>query len=123
MSKLLGIDYGISKCGLAIGDIETKTAVPFGVVSFDELRLKIQDLIKTENIEKIVIGLPLGMNGLETPQTKEVLAFINQIKLIFKVEIIAEDERLTSVQAKNVGKDDAVAAMYILQSFIDRNYK
>jgi putative Holliday junction resolvase len=120
MSKILGIDYGQSKVGLALADMETKTAVPLTVVDLKDLEPKIQDLIKFEEIKKIIVGLPLGMNGQETPQTKEALAFINQIKSIFKIEVIAEDERLTSVQAQSVGKDDAVAAMYILQSYLDR---
>jgi putative Holliday junction resolvase len=121
MSKLLGIDYGLAKCGLALADSETKTAIPFKTLSYQDLIPGgLKDLIEAETIEKIIVGLPLGLNGQETQQTKEALAFINQIKSIFKIEVIAEDERLTSVQAQNIGKDDAVAAMYILQSYLDR---
>lgn len=129
MSKLLGIDYGQSKCGLALADLETKIAMPLGVVKVNDLRLKIEELIKTEEVEKIIIGLPLGMNGKETRQTKATRQFIQELKFKFKTEIIAEDERLTSVQANRAnsshyrkGDDDAVAAMYILQSYLDRNY-
>lgn len=122
MSKLLGIDYGQSKCGLAIGDLETKIAVPFGVVKLEDLRLKTQDLINTEGIEKIVVGLPLGMSGQETAQTREVRSFVEDLRSKISVEIFTEDERLSTIQAERLGKDDAVAAMYILQSYLDRNY-
>ena len=79
------------------------------------------------------------MNGQETEQTREVKKFIEELKLKIKnfqpeadpplagklktnIEIVTEDERLSTVQANKVNKDDAVAAMYILQSYIDRNY-
>jgi putative Holliday junction resolvase len=120
--KILGVDYGQSKVGLAISDTETKIAVPLTVVSFNDLNLKIEDLIKSEKVEKIVVGLPLGLNGQETEQTREVKEFIKDLRTKTKAEIVTEDERLSTALAKKQGKDDAVAAMYILQSYIDRIY-
>lgn len=123
MSKLLGIDYGQSKIGLAIADTETKTAVPFEVMRLKDSKiLRLKEMIISEEIEKIVVGLPLGMDGKETAQTKEVKEFIENLKSTINIEIVTEDERLTTAQAKKQGKDDAVAAMYILQSYLDRNY-
>ncbi len=122
MSKLLGIDYGQSKVGLALADIETKIAVPLEVVNIKDLGLRIKDLIELEVIERVVVGLPLGMNGQETEQTREVKKFIKDLRSKTNIEIITADERLTTAQAKRSGKDDAVAAMYILQLYIDRNY-
>ncbi|MBU1131111.1 Holliday junction resolvase RuvX [Patescibacteria group bacterium] len=130
MSKLLGIDYGQAKCGLALADSDVKTAVPLDVVSLNDLGFqpkadqplagRIKDLIESEEIEKIVVGLPLGLDGRETAQTKEVREFIKNLKLKTDIEIVAEDERLTTAQAKRSGHDDAVAAMYILQSYLDK---
>jgi len=120
--KILAIDYGQSKVGLALADAETKIALPLTVVSFNNLRSKIEDLIKSEEIDKIVVGLPLGLNGQETRQTNEVQAFIEDLRSKTNVEIVTEDERLSTALAKKQGKDDAVAAMYILQSYLDRNY-
>lgn len=122
MSKLLGIDYGEAKCGLALADPATKTAVPLSVVDFKDLRPRIEDLIKSEGIGKIVVGLPLGMDGQETEQTAKVKEFIQDLRSKIDVEVVAEDERLTTTQAKRLGKDDAVAAMHILQSNIDKTY-
>ncbi len=123
MYKILGIDYGKSKVGLALADLETKIAVPLEVVKNDNLLSIINELIKSEDIEKIVVGLPLNMSGQESDQTREVKQFVEDLKLSFKIEVITEDERLSTVQAQKAGKrgeDDAVAAMYILQSYIDK---
>ena len=107
---------------MALEDIETKIAVPLEVVNIKDLGLRIKDLIELEVIERVVVGLPLGMNGQETEQTREVKKFIKDLRSKTNIEIITADERLTTAQAKRSGKDDAVAAMYILQLYIDRNY-
>ena len=72
MSKVLGIDYGSSKVGLALADLETKVAVPLEAVEPNQLNDKISELIESEGLEKIVVGLPLNMAGKESNQTKEV---------------------------------------------------
>lgn len=120
MAKILGIDYGSSKIGLALADTETKLAVPFKVIETDNLKAIIQELAQdTEDLEKIVVGLPLGLSGLETAQTKEVKKFIEELKKSSGLAVEEIDERLTTVAAKKAGGDDAVAAMYILQSYLD----
>jgi len=125
MSKILGIDYGSSKVGLALADLITKLAMPLAVIQPNQLILRIKELIDTEEVSAIVIGLPLGMDNQETNQTKEVLDFVNHLKIQLdklNVDVITEDERLSTAQAQKQGKDDAVAAMYILQSYIDKKY-
>lgn len=132
MSKILGIDYGQKKVGLALADEETKLALPLTVVSPEELKVKIQELIDSEKISKIVVGWPLALSGQETNQTKEVGEFVNKLRSIFNIEVVVEDERLTTIQAKksslakqgrdSQGNDDAVAAMHILQTYLDHYY-
>ena len=122
MSKVLGIDYGTSKVGLALGDTKLKLATPFKVVKPEELVLVIEKLAEREDLEFVVMGLPLGMNGRETDQTKEVREFAEKLKKEISVDLAFEDERLSTAQAKRENKDDAVAAMYILQSYLDRIY-
>jgi len=132
MSKILGIDYGQKKVGLALADNETKIAIPFAVVSPEKLKSKIQELIDSEEINKIVVGWPLALSGQETNQTKEVGEFVKELRSIFDIEVVTEDERLTTTQANKQGKpastsrrrgeDDAVAAMHILQTHLDRHY-
>jgi len=121
MTKILGIDYGSSKVGLALADLEAGVAVPWQELKNKDLKIeRLKDYIQSEEIDKIVVGLPLGLDGRETEQTKEVKKFIQKLKDNLEVEIIGHDERLSTVAAAKVGRDDAVAAMYILQGYIDK---
>ncbi len=148
MKFFLGIDYGSSKVGLALGDSETKIATPFKVIKPQELFLEIERLIERgEGLDAAVIGLPLGLNGQETEQTKEVKNFAQELAEKISIPLVFEDERLSTVAAHKAGlprrshrldrvetpasrlggrvkagKDDAVAAMYILQTYLDRHY-
>lgn len=130
MNKILGIDYGSSKIGLAMADTETKMAIPLLVVEEKNFKEVLKDLIKSEAIGKIVVGLPVNLNSQETAQTREVRQFIEQLKSLTNLEIVTEDERFSTAQAKRGesptklqrSRDDAVAAMYILQSHLDRTY-
>ncbi len=122
MFKLLGIDYGESKVGLAIADSETKLAIPQEVVKSKDLEDKIDYYINQESVEKIIIGLPLGLDGHDTKQTLIVKKYIEYLKKKFKVEVIVQDERLSTKEAARDGHDDDVAAMYILQTYLDKEY-
>src|SRR3989339_614625 len=116
MTKILGIDYGSSKVGLALADLAVGVAMPWKVVKAKDLNIEsLKDCLKAEEIDKIVVGLPLGMSGGETAQTKEVKRFIQKLKDNLEIEVVSHDERLSTVEAAKKGKDDAVAAMYILQ--------
>src|SRR3989344_4747833 len=120
MAKILGIDHGNQKIGLAIGDARSPTGVPWRVIINDHLLMeKLLGLIKSEEVEKIVVGWPLNMKGEASGQTKIVGRFIEQLKSRTDLEIIQQDERLSSVEAGRHGQDDAVAAMYILQTYLD----
>ncbi|HLD27319.1 MAG TPA: Holliday junction resolvase RuvX [Patescibacteria group bacterium] len=121
MTKILGIDYGSSKVGLALADLAVGVAMPWKVVKAKDLNIEsLKDCLKAEEIDKIVVGLPLGMSGGETAQTKEVKRFIQKLKDNLEIEVVSHDERLSTVEAAKKGKDDAVAAMYILQGYVDK---
>ncbi|MBU1036611.1 Holliday junction resolvase RuvX [Patescibacteria group bacterium] len=122
MSKILGIDYGEAKIGLALAEAGTKVAVPWKVFSQKDLLKKIKEIVEAEDIGKIVVGLPLSLKGSETKQTQKVRDFIQRLRDSVKIEIITEDERLTTVQAQKQGGDDSLAASYILQTYLDRYY-
>lgn len=125
--KLLGIDYGDAKIGLAIGDIDSGVATPFGVVknlginnALDELK-KICD---KERIEKIVIGVPVNPNELESEQIRKIENFITRLREKTGLEIVGRDERFSTQEAqklitKNKAQDDAISAMLILQNYFD----
>jgi putative Holliday junction resolvase len=125
--KLLGVDYGDKKVGLAMADLETKIATPYKILTNDKNLFEvIKDICQNENISKIVIGVPTGLQGIKSKQYEKVINFISKLKSEIKLPLEQQDENLTSLYAKNLlqetkgrKEDDAVAAMIILQSYLD----
>ena len=125
--KYLGIDYGEKKIGLAIGDSETKIASPYKILNNDkDLLLNIKDICLKEAIDKIVLGVPIGLKGVKSQQYEKVIGFSDKLFGFIKIEVIQQDENLSSSYAQKLlqgtkarGKDNAVAAMIILQSYLD----
>ena len=121
--KYLGIDWGLSRIGLAIGDDETNMAVPFKVVS----SLKnILEILEEEEIDAVVLGSPLKMSGADDLNVK-FKKFSKEFKKNINIPLEYIDERLTSKAAdalsgdkKNKASRDALAAMIILQSYFDK---
>ncbi|MBT3608597.1 MAG: Holliday junction resolvase RuvX [Candidatus Marinimicrobia bacterium] len=134
MGRVLGIDYGDSRIGLAMSDPIKIIASPFKTIRNEgnEKCLQVfQSLIKEKDVEAIVVGLPIGLKGQETAQTKKVGEFVNLLYAL-KLPIHLEDERLSSVSAEksmiqqniktghNKGLIDQRAAAIILQQFLDK---
>jgi putative Holliday junction resolvase len=134
MGRVLGIDYGDSRIGLAMSDPLKIIASPFNTIRNEgnEKCLQVfQSLIKDKDVEAIVVGLPMGLKGQETVQTKKVREFANLLYAL-KLPIHLEDERLSSVSAEksmiqqniktghNKGLIDQRAAAIILQQFLDK---
>jgi putative Holliday junction resolvase len=129
--RVLGIDYGSSRVGIALGDTESRVASPWMVLqNHDEERLikDISDLFKSESAELIVVGIPhiLRDMSVETNQARTILNFVEQLKAAqLPVETI--DESLTTriaarqmIERGEKGKRDDLAAAAILQSWLDR---
>ena len=132
--RILSIDYGTSRVGFAVSDLLHIIATPLKTIknkSIQDLLKNIGQIVKEYDINSIVVGLPLGLNGKETKQTESVKLFSETLgKNNYKV--IFEDERLTTVLAKkeiikqkiSTGKNksliDQVSAALILQSYLDR---
>jgi len=125
--KLLSIDYGEKKVGLAIADTETKIASPYKILTNGkDLLAKIKDICLKEEIGKIVVGVPLTLKSASSKQTNIVLKFIDKLRKATYIDIVEQDERLSSSYAKSLLKeikvrhlDDDVAAMIILQGYLD----
>jgi len=137
MLKILSIDYGSKRCGLAISDELQMIGTPLRTVPSHELLSDIENLMKSEALEGIVIGRPKDLKGKDTDASKLVSVFIKKLKKKFpKLEIWSEDERFTSKIAfqamldgnvpKHKRRDksviDKVSASIILQSFLDRRW-
>lgn len=140
--RILAIDYGLARLGLALSDerkiiassLKTlqaeKKAEATARKLCEELRRHAADY--GYEIEEIVIGMPLMMNGSKGMLADEVLYFISLLKTMFMVPIITWDERLSSVQADRALREgnfsrkrrskmvDAVTATILLQSYLDK---
>lgn len=132
--RILGIDYGDNKIGLAVSDPLGWTAQGLETIKYDNINIalqKINEVIKNYQVDKIVVGFPKNMNGTVGIRGEKTLEFIEKLKKIFGNEIIQWDERLTTVQAEkmlissNMRREkrkkviDVVAATYILQGYLN----
>ena len=128
--KYLSLDYGKARVGLALGDSETRIALGKGVLegfTQNKLITKLKTIVDLEKIDRIVVGLPLNMEGEPTPMTEDVQLFVEKLRSHIEVPIQTFDERLTSQMADRLLKDvapdkrqqDQVAAQIILQNYLD----
>ena len=123
IKKYLGIDWGMVRIGLSFGDSENKTATPLGVVYDIEGIIRI---VKSEEIDEIVLGNPLSIADHSLPLSKDFENFVSAFKEKVNLPINFIDERFSSLAAdaldgnkKTKASRDAVAAMLILQQFFD----
>lgn len=127
--NILGVDFGKKRIGLAWVQEGLDVILPFGQVKSEKLKVKsekIAELVAQENIDKIVLGLPLGLDGKENENTKRVRAFAAELKEAVGVPIEFVDERFTTHQANTMGGEvsaDEKAAMLILQAYLEKKKK
>ena len=125
--KYLCIDYGESKVGLALGDDETHLALPYKIIKnagWEKLFQELRDIIRAENIEQVIVGLPLNTRGESSEQTQNVRKFAAELSNQIEPEITMADEMFSSQAAKKLGagkRDDDIAAMVTLQTYFDKN--
>ncbi|MFZ5987707.1 MAG: Holliday junction resolvase RuvX [Bacillota bacterium] len=134
--RIMGIDYGDSRIGIAVSDPLGWTAQGVETINWKydlEVPIKrISELIKQYQIQKLIIGFPKNMNGTVGPRGEKTLEFIDLLKnKIEDMEIIKWDERLTTVAANRTMQEigvkkskkklvvDQIAAVYILQGYLD----
>ncbi|MBQ9518238.1 MAG: Holliday junction resolvase RuvX [Eubacterium sp.] len=134
--KLMAIDYGDTRTGIAMSDVRGMLASPHSVITetyMPKLVAKIAEIVNKEQPSKIIIGLPRNMDGSYGYRCDECKALGDALCAECDVPIEYQDERLTTVMAHNVlsqnnvsGKKrkqtvDAVSAVMILQSYLDKN--
>ena len=132
--RILGIDYGDSRVGVAVSDPLGMTAQGVGTVKNrgrERLISDLSEIIDKYNPEKIVIGLPRNMDGSEGFRVEATYEFKAWLEEVYKGEIILWDERLSTVSALGIlnetntrGKErkkvlDTVAACIILENYIN----
>ena len=134
--KILGIDMGERRIGLALSDPLGYTAQGLNTVQIknpEDICDKLMDVIKEKKVELLVFGLPKNMNGTLGPQAKKVQEYADKLKQLSGLPVDFEDERLSTVSAEQVllmadqsrakrkKAIDRMAAVIILQSYLDRN--
>ena len=134
MSRILGIDYGERRIGLAISDSMSIIAQPLDTLVQDRQggwRRRLEEILAEQEVVTIVVGYPLTMKGGHSRQTDRVDDFIAALKLQTGLPVDTYDERLTSVAARralvaqgvrtghNKGAVDRTAAAIMLQDYLD----
>lgn len=134
MRRILGIDFGTKRIGLAVSDPLGIIARPLETIANDKTTLhKINKVIQELGIEAIVVGLPFNLKGERGQKAAEVENFIDQLKNSTQLPVFEADERFTSSTAKatllqmgvkkkqrqDKSKIDLMAAALILQSYLD----
>ena len=135
--RYLGLDLGSKTLGIATSDLTetlatTLTTLRFKDENYDELVLMLEPIIKENNIDKIVLGLPKNMDNTLGERAEISLEFKKKLEDKYNIEVIMEDERLTSVisnqvmimadvsRKKRKKKVDGIAAQLILQGYLDK---
>ena len=134
MNRILGIDYGERRIGLAISDPMGIIAKPLKCIdrkTTPNYIIEIQKITLQKDVNKIVIGIPITLKGKRSHQTEVVQKFINELSKMEKISVVEIDERLSSIAAiKSLkeqgvktrfdkGRIDETAAAIILQEYLD----
>jgi putative Holliday junction resolvase len=132
--KILALDYGTKRVGVAISDYTRTLARPLPFIDatpFQALATKVRELCRAEEVSLILVGLPRNMDGSYGPAAERVREFISHLKTAVPMPIQEIDERLSTVQASRLlhegGKDsrkqktliDSATAAVLLQSHLD----
>jgi putative Holliday junction resolvase len=136
--RIMGIDYGSKRIGIAMSDELFLTAQGFDTIlnrTSAESIEAIKRLVMENAVKEVVVGLPISMNGTHSQKTKEVAEFTEELSRALSVPVRNIDERLTTVQAERALLDgdmsrgkrrqlrDKIAAQLILQSYLDSQRK
>ena len=116
--KVLALDYGRTRTGVAVSDPTGELARPLGVVErarTEEGLGRLADLVAEEEVELVVVGLPLTLKGERGEQARETEAFVEVLRAVLDVSVETYDERFTSTLA---GGDDAGAAAHLLSDYL-----
>ena len=137
MARILAIDYGNKRTGLAVTDPLRITANGLDTVPTHQLISYLENYLSKEQVDIIVIGLPRQMNGEDSETMRQIRPLKKKLELKFSnIELVYMDERFTSVLAhqamiagglkkkdrQNKALVDKISATIILQSYLENNY-
>jgi putative holliday junction resolvase len=104
-AKILGLDYGRTKIGIALADGEVRMAQPHSTlerVNRNEDMRRLRELVRDEHVKQIVVGLPLRLDGTHGEMAEEVTRFVERVRKQIGVPVEMVDERLTSWEAERI---------------------
>ncbi len=131
MSRVVGIDYGTKRVGVALSDESRMIASPYRVIEAAAAIEMIEQIVAGEDIELVVVGLPIGLAGNETSSTIGAREFAQELSERLTVTVELADERFTTKVAEDVLIEagmtrerrrqirDKMAATVMLQSYLD----
>ena len=126
--KVLALDYGLARTGVAVSDPTGTVARPLGVVerAADEAGLaRVVELARSEEAERIVVGLPLTLRGETGLQAAETERFVEALRAASDLPVDTFDERYTTRKAQesqaagSVAPEDALAAAHLLTTYLE----
>jgi putative Holliday junction resolvase len=141
LSRILAIDYGTKRIGIAISDPLRIFATPRGIIENGPSTMdEIKGLIKSENVRTVIVGIPRTLSNTESEMTAEVIRFRDKLVQLLTplgVSVESRDERLTSIMAETNIRSrelpkmkrekkslrDEEAARILLQEFLDSKQK
>src|SRR5438034_11221462 len=132
MNRILGLDFGRARIGVAISDELQMLAHPLETIPANEEPVsRVAEIVREKKVDHVVAGIPRQMNGQIGTAATEVLEFVEKLRAILPCAVVTWDERLTTVAAHRALRDagkktrhtrsyvDQVAAQMILPSYLD----
>jgi putative Holliday junction resolvase len=122
--RILALDHGSARCGCAISDPSGTLATPLAAVERPDTKKglgRLAQLVEQQGAERVVVGLPLTLQGVEGDQAAEARAFAQRLERRLNVAVELHDERLTTRQAERTGgsgDEDSRAAAHLLESYL-----
>ena len=127
MTRVVALDYGSARCGVAVSDPTRTLATPLDPVLQPATRRgfgRLVAVIGALEPERVVVGLPLSLSGADSEQTRETRAFVQRLRDRLNVPIEVYDERFTTKLARRSGgvmAEDSRAAAVLLEEWLTRS--
>jgi len=128
--RVLALDYGSARCGCALSDPTGTLATPIDVVERPATRrgfARVVELVRDRGAERVVVGLPLGLSGADTDQTREARAWAARLAAAVPVPVELYDERFTTaIAARSAGdraSEDSRAAAVLLEDWLAHHHR
>ena len=127
--RVLALDYGSARCGCALSDPTGTLATPIEAIERPATRrgfARVVELVRDRGAERVVVGLPLGLSGADTDQTREARAWADRLAAAVPVPVELYDERFTTaIAARSPDKrtsEDSRAAAVLLEDWLAQHH-